>query len=392
MAVLCHLAKNICSQHAAVWLTQGALRHVSAFPLSSLDAARDVGKVSVTTAAYAACRLNDITPSLRGQVLETVARKVFSRLYPDSMVQDPVPGEQCDGKQRGITSAEYDWLCDGKRVQCKSAQLRWCDSGRRWRVLLSGIKPSLLDDLVLVLYSPSQLNLFTHDCKSRLSTTGVRTVSKGLQLSVCGPRNSTLREAEDVVLKKLLKSGHCVASLKTSDELVLEALQWHTSTASLRIQRKAFAQHPLNYLTPSARGLLFQRVVQEVDLLCHSCSSHFTSTASNSPCDWHRDGLRVECKSARLAWSENSWRCQFHGINFAKFDMLYLALDSPNALHIFRFQGSQWVSSTGLAEETDGKNIRVRGPSWEMSYEAALDVIIQKLVSTGSEHLACVLW
>ncbi|CAK9039800.1 Ca-activated chloride channel homolog [Durusdinium trenchii] len=105
---------------------------------------------------------------------------------------------------------------------------------------------------------------------SRLSNRGVFTAHAGLALSVDSAKGLLdWREAEGVILKKLQQSGQYVTWLKTSNELVGEVLQRHTEQIALKLQRDAFAQHPLNHMTPTARGLVFQRVVQEVDLLSH---------------------------------------------------------------------------------------------------------------------------
>lgn len=367
-------------------------RHLSIIPLSSLEAAKGFDKRSITEAAYAGCPLAQITPQLRGRVLETVARRAFEICFPNALIRDPVPGDRCNGSRRGLHSSEYDWLCDGRRVQCKSGQMCWNKSRPGWTVRFSSIKLSSFDELVLVLYSPFGLHLFTHSCKTGLSTTGVSTAHAGLNIDVCSRRNLlNWAEAEDVVLKKLQQFGRCITTLKTFDVLVLAALQQHTEKASLKLQREAYAQHPFNSLTPSARALLYERVVQEVDMFGHP-GSKLASTAYNSPCDWNRDGLRVECKHSRLIWRGDGWLFRAHNVAFRKFDVLYLALDSPLALHIFRFAGSKYVCSNGLAEGARGKAILVLGPAKETRVSVAVEVIMTKLVSSGSKHVASVTW
>ena len=387
-------AKGLCSKPVVVFCRPW-VRHVCIIPWTSLEAPKDWGKdtISITAAAFEGCPLIQITPQRRGIVLETVARRSFAKIHPGYLVEDPIPGERCDGKMRALHCAEYDWLFDGRRVQCKSAQMCWRASHSLWRIHFCGIHLRSFDDLVLVVYSPSGLHLFTHDGMSRLSNRGVFTAHAGLALSVDSAKGLLdWREAEGVILKKLQQSGQYVTWLKTSNELVGEVLQRHTEQIALKLQRDAFAQHPLNHMTPTARGLVFQRVVQEVDLLSHPGCLFTGSTAHSSPCDWHRDGLRVECKSSRLTWSRGSWRCNFDGVKFGKFDCLYLALDSPDALHIFRFAGSKWISSNGLREQAKGKRIRVYGPARETNAFVAIDVITQKLLSSGSEHVASVVW
>ena len=365
--------------------SRSSQRCVSIFPWSSLKAASNLGKISVTSTAYAGCPLSEMTPSLRGKMLETVARRVFERHRPNSITEDPIPGLRCDGIRRGMNCAEYDWLCDGRRVQCKSAQLSWDKGDKGWRVNFHRMIPCLFDELILVLYTPFQLRYFTYCWKRDLSAGEARGRAS---LRFSGQKKVLdWRQAEDVIYEKIVRSGagQCLATLQTSDELVAEALQQHSQSAKSRLEGKAYAQHPLNYLTPSARGLLVEQVVYEVDLQCHPCYGHADLAPSNSPCDWHRDGLRIECKHTRLHWTaRNNWECRFQGVMFSKFDLLYLALDSPRALHILRFGGSKWIRT--------GKSITVSGQAGEVCPLVAADVILEKLVSTGSEHVASVVW
>ena len=367
-------------------LSRSFVRCVSIFPWSSLKAASNLNKISITTSAYAGCPLSKMTPSLRGKMLETVARRVFERHRPNSITEDPIPGLRCDGIRRGMNCAEYDWLCDGRRVQCKSAQLSWDKGDKGWRVNFHKMIPCLFDELILVLYTPFQLRYFTYCWKRDLSA-GEARARKSLTFW-CQRKVLDRRQAEDVVCEKIVRSGagQCLATLQTSDELVVEALQQQSQSAKSRLEGKAYAQHPLNYLTPSARGLLVEEMVYEVDLQCHPCYGHADLAPYNSPCDWHRDGLRVECKHTRLKWtaSNNNWECNFQGVMFSKFDLLYLALDSPRALHILRFGGSKWIRN--------GKAITVRGRTGEVCPSAAAETILEKLVSSGSEHVASVVW
>ena len=98
-------------------------RCVAVIRLCDLKTRFQDAELGVTAAAYAGCRLAALTPAMRGNMLETVARGFSQQLEPNSTILNPSPGERCDGRRRGISQAEYDWLHDGRRVQCKSAQL-----------------------------------------------------------------------------------------------------------------------------------------------------------------------------------------------------------------------------------------------------------------------------
>ena len=380
MAWTWRVAKKLCVLCAAWWWSPG-LRNAIIIPLSSLEAARDVGKASVTAAAYAGCPLSTITPQLRGGMLTAVARNVSQKLYPNSAIKDPIPGQRCDGSKRGLYCAEYDWLRNGRRVQCKSAQMVWVESSKHWRVQFKNIKLSLFDELVLVFYGPSGLHFFTHDGRSGLPTGAAKRVCAGAYLGYYAPRGLEWREAEGALLNKLQQLGQCIAHLKTSDDLVIEVLQQRAQSVSSKLQGEAFAQHPFNSFTPAARSFLFQRVVQEVvDLLRHPSSESSASGVSKSQKDWHRDGLQIKCKSARLAWSGNGWKCNFHALSSGTFDMFYLALDTPSALHIFQY------------DSASGKPIGLFGPAKATNVSVAVEVMTEKLLSLGSQHVASVVW
>ena len=388
-----HVAREVCLKHPVRNLF---LRHASIIPWSSLNAARHLETItSVTRAAYAGCPLNAITPQLRGKVLETVARGVYQWSRPDSIIEDPIPGQRCNGTKRGLNSAEYDFLCDGRRVQCKSAQLCWHESERRWRVQFQKIKPNLHDDLLLVLYSPSGLHVLTYTVP--VSVQGPRGSCSAKTLSFIFGGQSLIglrdwRDSEDVVLKKILQSGsgHRLASLQMTDEEVVNALERHNFSVSLSLQSDVYKNHPLNNMTPTARGLLVQHMVQEVDLLCNPGFAHAFATTYKSPCDWQRDGLRLECKHTRLSWHQNCWMCTFQRVDTSKFDMLYLAVDTPHALHILKFGGSQWLYTIGLSDRRTV--VKVKAPTKVICPLVAADAIIDKFVSTGSQHVASVVW
>eukprot|EP00959_Pyramimonas_sp_CCMP1952_P202155 4227244-Pyramimonas_sp.AAC.1 len=55
---------------------------------------------------------------------------------------------------------------------------------------------------------------------------------------------------------------------------------------------------PLASLSPPARGLVLQRLAQEVDDVLSPSSS--ISSGYRALRHWIRDGVRVECKSAQL--------------------------------------------------------------------------------------------
>ena len=94
------------------------------------------------------------------------------------------------------------------------------------------------------------------------------------------------------------------------NQLVCQAFA-HNRRLKVEIELQAFRDHPLGvdgYNSPSTRGIAIENMVREVDSLLHPGATHVENMTYNSPCDWHRSELRIECKHSRTAWARNSWR------------------------------------------------------------------------------------
>ena len=180
-------------------------------------------------------------------------------------------------------------------------------------------------------------------------------------------------------------------SLRTSSQIVVDKLNSALCTPKLQLERSAFTHHPFGDINPSRRGLIIQDIVQQIDESHHHIAT--SSVSRDSRFDWHRQDLRFECKHTRMAWSsKDSWFCRFSAVKWHCFDVLYLALDTPAGIHVFKFRGSKYLTRTGVAETCEGKNIQIYGPRNETSWSVALDGIMNKLIQSGSEHIATVKW
>ena len=377
----------------AINLLKRTQRHVATFCLDDLVNLQDV-LVNPTAAAFSGCNLSLITPQHRGFILEGVGRKVYQQRYPNSNITDPVPGKRCDGMRRGQKQAEFDWMCDSTRVQCKSGQLHRDQTINAWRCNFYNIKPAMLDELFLVLYTPMKLHFVCHDGHTGLVSTGSATASRGYQLTYVAPASITCPSLATSWILQRMQQRSCsiIRSLSTASQDVVQKVNSVVDTLKYQLERSAYEHHPLEGITPTRRGLIVQDIVQQVDQWHHNI---FTCTEPrSSPFDWLREDLRVECKHTRMAWytHKNIWFCRFSGVKMDCFDMLYLALDTPAGIHIFKFRGPKYLSSTGVAERCEGKNIQIYGPRNETSWSVALDDIMNKLMQSGSEHIATVRW
>ena len=367
-------------------------RRVATFRLNDLV---DLGylRENSTAAAYSGCELSVITPQQRGHILEDVGRMIYQRHFPNSNISDPIPGYKCDGTRRSKNQAECDWMCDEARVQCKSAQLIR-NQNRDWRCSFSGIKPGMLDELFLVLYTPSKLDFICHDGHTGLKSDGSRTAPLGCRLNYYVPINIACPHlAKSWILRQMERqSCRIIDSLSTSSEEVVQKVNSLMQSQKHQLERKAFEHHPLEGNSPTRRGLIIQDIVQKVDQLHHS-----TMTASESkaaPFDWRRGDLRVECKHTRMAWckSSNFWFCRFSAVKMDCFDVLCLAVDTPAGIYVLQFHGSKYVTRNGVSDECTGKLIQIYGQRNETRWWVALDEIMNKLTSAGSEHVALVKW
>lgn len=369
------------------------LRRVAMFRLSEFSCRDRCSNAAVTEAAYAGCSLSQITPQLRGRVLERVAKEVFQRQNPHITIQDPVPGYRCNGTRRALTHAECDWISNGRRVQCKSSRLSWY--GRCWQFCFTNIKPSLSDELFLVLYSPQQLAFIHHDGNANLVLNGKTTASRGHRLQFYAPSHIKCPDTAYFHLLGALKQSQFCKILVTtspSNELVGHFLNSMLQSQGQQLQIAAYQNHPFAAFSPTMRGLIWQDIVQQIDERYHG--SPTVKEHPGSSCDWMRDNLRVECKHARMSWGKQkqAWFCEFSNIKPGEFDLMYLLLDSPIGGHILKFGGSsQYLHRRGKTEGVMGKYLRIFGPRQQTDWPEAAVEILGKLKSSGSEHIATVL-
>ena len=377
----------------AIKFFRPAQRQIATFSFSDFAHVLDV-HATATAAAFSGCNLSVIQPTLRGYILEDVGRSIYQRHYPNSHITDPLPGHKCNGTRRGQKQAEFDWMCDRTRVQCKSSQISLDQHKNTWRCRFTKIKPDTFDILFLVLYTPKKLHFFYHHGHSIFAKKSSRTASMGHHLTFSAPPDMTCPQlATSWILERMEQQSYSVIdSISTSSQLVVQKVDSLMHTQKNQLERSAFVRHPFRGINPARRGLIIQDVVQRIDELYHNMAT--SGVSGRSPFDWRRDELRVECKHTRISWDScrNGWVCRFSGIRIDSYDVLYLALDTPAGIDVLKFHGSKYVNSTGACEEFTGKVIQIYGPRNETSWSVALDDIMNKLIRSGSEHIARVKW
>ena len=347
--------------------------------------------------------------------MEAVAREVMQRVHPKSRFEDPTPG-------RTQRQAEWDWTMDGRKVECKSSQLSWVKGAGVWQVQFRAVKlalqgtrqQALFDDLLLVLLSPSCIDLLQHDMHIGIARNGVRTALHGHNITVraSGHNNCQMAARLEVLDKMCNRSGNCavIAQLALSDPAVSFCLQKYGDDTKYF---DALFNDPLSVLSPPSRGARVQQIALEIDKLLNPtaffCMPHGESTAAGTlrgwnqaSVDWIRDSCKIEVKHTRMSFhpSTNRWRCLFGKVKCSLegvrdeniYDELWLVIYSPIGLDIIRHCGQFGLSTVGKRTAVEGHELCVYGPAHEKDHVTALEVMLSKLLQHGGSLLATVKW
>ncbi|CAE8587190.1 unnamed protein product [Polarella glacialis] len=380
--------------------------------------------VGITPLAYGDDPLAQLSPCMRGNVLEMVARSTCAELLPHAITCDAEPRPSKASGQQCKYHARCDWMSDGRRIECKSAQLTYWSSGRTWKAQFCGIKlpvpgfreTAMFDDLILVLHTPYKLSIIHHDLALGLTTSGQQTLVCGHHVVLRGRRNECWRLSRGSILDKFRScSNSCklLAELDVQDVKVSKALAHFLAKGAAVIMTEAYKNTPLIHANTSLRGNRLQSIACDVDHILNP-SSLFTLAgedlrscgrrrgANQGKFDWCRDGRRIEFKSSQVQWQDKAkrWICHFRHVKFAiagmpadaNFDDLWLGIYSPFGLHIFRHCGTFGVSRSGIRTDVLGSSLLLRAPSGQQDMSSALDIMFTKLELAGCQHLATVLW
>ncbi|CAE8660668.1 unnamed protein product, partial [Polarella glacialis] len=349
--------------------------------------------------------LATVSGTRRGEVLASVVRSMMA----SSDVQDAENGTMVNGGSRGKHRTEYDWVANGRRVECKSSMLQWHIPKKGWRFTFLAVKlplagvraAAVFDDLVLVLYTPRGVYIYSHDLQLGVCKHGKLTASRGHDVQLAVSAMASWVTALDIIISKLDSDSnncHRIAFLPLSDPRFLQVLL----SQQCFLSKDAFNDVPLADMSCSQRGFIIQEVVQAVDAMINptaviqpgtpgTCINGRSRTHRNSICDWERNGRRVECKSGMLAFvaQHNSWKMQFKAIKINQnvLDDLLLALYTPRGIYVYRHNLCFGISRTGKLLDTEGHQIQIYGKCGITDWSEALDTILEKLDSSGCQRL-----
>ena len=162
-----------------------------------------------TSQLYCEVPLASMSPQLRGLRVERMVLEVDRLIHVNSIFCEPDAEDRIDGRKRGKNMASYDWSRDGKRIEVKHSQLSFYRSRGSWHCAFQAVKHACFDELLLVIYSPSGLNIFKHDGSYGLRDTGVRTetVGRRIVVEVCAGDDMNPLSALKMIQAKLESNG-----------------------------------------------------------------------------------------------------------------------------------------------------------------------------------------
>ncbi|CAE7945001.1 unnamed protein product [Symbiodinium sp. KB8] len=359
-----------------------------------------------TAAAYGGHPLAQLSPARRGQVLQDVVQSVLRRCSGTEVAR-PRPRLNVRGTACGSHQAEYDFTVGGRRVECKSAQLYWCRGSARWQAQFRHIKlhQNQFDDLYLALFTPSDLLILQHDLFTLVHSRGKLDVERGTGIRVGGPKHerSWSVAARHIRERFLNPASNCrlVARLDANGPEITEGLLRVRGSFALQLCHRAFDGTPLQYASPTVRGLRVEALAFEIDKMLNAPARFRRSPSEKTAasclkgmpafsCDWLRDDIRVEVKHSRLHFDESRgrWLCCFANIKTASatsgaaqmFDELWLAVFSPRGLHFLKCSGTFGAT---LAWRSEGARFCVYGPAHEPDVHSALTTILDKMTEGG---------
>ena len=376
-----------------------------------------------TLVGYEDDPLARVSPSRRGLLLETLARRMLERTFPERCSQDACSSQLClDGRRRSTYIAEWDFTLGGRRVEIKTAKLCFDLSTQSWRVTFSNVKfagaeghHNPFDDLYLLIYAPDAFYLIRHDLSAGVSSAGVQTQSCGHTIRFYGRhKQGSWKDALKTILDKIAVSSACeVVDIASKADALATALYAELQVSARHAHEKEYDYVPMGFLSPVARADRIQQMALEFDKMQNPNSAFKTACGlfavngnrrgtRNAAVDWARDDIRVELKSAKPVFDhKNGWRCTFWNIKQETadssskiyFDELWLAIYSPCGIHLFRHpEYNSQLTSQGVRTGALGKVFTLYARGQDHCVRSAVGHMMAELTAQGAEALLTVRW
>ena len=91
-------------------------------------------------------------------------------------------------------------------------------------------------------------------------------------------------------------------------------------------------------------------------------------------------------KSCLLCRVGNTWVAHFTEVKFDEFDILLLALTTPRAIHVIKYDTTRKPFVTTTGKSVSGNEIHVHGRA-HADIQTSADDILKKLTLRGCEYL-----
>ena len=163
---------------------------------------QDMMVPSATEIAYCGSVLAGMSSSKRGTLLEEMVRRWAGSHYSDD-TRDATVTNCVNGRRRGLNNREYDFLLGTKRVEIKSTQLYWNIGNKCWSAYWSGVKSEKHDMLLLALYLPDKIQIYEHDGRYGMTTSGRQQRARGGVVCASSSRNECIEDAGETIEQKM---------------------------------------------------------------------------------------------------------------------------------------------------------------------------------------------
>tara|TARA_B100000287_G_scaffold55371_1_gene48592 strand:- start:623 stop:2098 length:1476 start_codon:yes stop_codon:yes gene_type:complete len=336
-----------------------------------------------------------------GNIVEKAVKRFLSSSFE---VRDAKSGSCVNGTHRSANSKENDFILVQnnieKRTEVKTTLLHWNNADSFWTTQFAAVKPNLHDMLILVVVDVDRLHIFQRDvnCTTGNSSNGVSTDSVGHNIRV-GASASTpeFSDALEHICKSLKEQGELLGCVKFDDKSYKDIFTTRTAGD------KAYVNIPFAGLHMSTRGDVAEAVVRSVHSR-HLPKYHYVIDAASGTCcngtargrsatshDFgvqlpNDEALKIEMKSCLLYRERDLWVADFQNVKFDEFDVLLLALTTPRAIHVIKYNVTRRPFVTTTGKSVRGNTISISGRSHADILTSA-DDILKKLTLCGCEYL-----
>ena len=182
------------------------------------------------TAALDGLPMSNMSNTKPGNRIQAIGLAIDQMLNPHAGFSFLQEGEDCSGRKRSAANASTDWVRGTTRVELKSASLSFDQTNKCWICLFQAIKPGLLDELWLAIYSPVGIHFYRSESIQALglATSGAATALAGFQKCFRAPcgEGDQLKALEAIQVKMMSKGCQLVAVVEWRRDVAGQLYNW----------------------------------------------------------------------------------------------------------------------------------------------------------------------